>query len=290
MKQRAKTTDTASRTPLQFEEERKNVDNYFATEASSWNDMYQKEDVYSVIYQDRRSIAFQYFKDLSLPLDAHILEIGCGAGMTSVDIARCGYTIEAVDSVGVMIGLTRQNALKFGVEKYIHANVMDVFNLQFQDQIFDLIIALGVAPWLSDLNRALKEISRVLAPGGHIVITMDNRWRLTHLLDPVDFPPFAGVKKRLKLFLEKAGLRKLSCIPRPNRYSAKEFDAFLESVGLVKLRHQMIGFGPFTFLRISLFPGAFGIRLNRFLQNAANRGTPLLRSTGTQYVILGWKK
>jgi ubiquinone/menaquinone biosynthesis C-methylase UbiE len=290
MKPQTKTANKASSDPLQFEEEKKNVDAYFAAESSSWNEIYQKEDVYSVIHQDRRSIALQYFQELSLARDAHILDLGCGAGMTTVDMARRGYTVEAVDSVEAMIGLTRQNALEFGVEKQIHAAVMDVFNLQFPDQTFDLVIALGVAPWLADLNRALKEISRVLAPGGYVLINADNRWRLNHLLDPFEFPPLTGLKDRLRLFLEKAGLWKFSNLPRTKRHTVEEFDTLLEAACLIKLKHQMIGFGPFTFFRVPLFPKAFGIRLHHFLQNAADRGAPILRSTGSQYLVLGQKK
>lgn len=292
VKPQTETADTASSDPLRFEEEKKSVDAYFTADSSAWNEIYQKEDVWSVIHQDRRSIALRYFRELSLPQDARILEIGCGAGMTSVDMARCGYTVEAVDSVKAMIDLTRQNALKFGVEEQIHAGVMDVFNLQFPDQTFDLVIALGVVPWLADSTRALKEISRVLAPGGYVLISADNYWRLIHLLDPVEFPPLTGLKERprLRLFLGKAKLREFSSIPRAKRHTVAEFDALLEAACLVKLKHQVIGFGPFTFWRISLFPGAFGIRLNRFLQNGAVRGIPILRSAGSQYLVLGQKK
>jgi 2-polyprenyl-3-methyl-5-hydroxy-6-metoxy-1,4-benzoquinol methylase len=292
VKPQTKTADAASSDPLQFQEEKKRVDSYFAAHSSGWNDIYQREDVYSVIYQDRRSIALRYFRDLSLPQDARILEIGCGAGMTSVDMARCGYTVEAVDSVKAMIDLTRQNALKFGVEKQIHAGVMDVYDLQYPDQGFDLVVALGVVPWLADSARALKEISRVLAPGGHVLISADNYWRLIHLLDPAKFPPLRGhrLRERTRLFLGIAGLGEASSVPRSKGHTVGEFDALLEAAGLVKLIHQVIGFGPFTLWKFSLFPGAFGIRLHRLLQYGADRGIPILRSTGSQYLVLGEKK
>jgi len=290
VKPQTKTADSASSDPLQFEEGKRNVDAYFTAQSSGWNEIYQKEDVFSVIYQDRRSIALRYFRELSLPQDARILDIGCGAGMTSVDMARCGYTVEAVDSVQAMIDLTRQNALKFGVEEQIHAGVMDVFDLQFPDQTFDLVVALGVVPWLADSTRALKEISRILAPGGYVLISADNYWRLVHLLDPFESPPLTGLKERIKLILGRARSRELSSMPRWKRHTVDEFDALLEAACLVKLKHKVIGFGPFAFRRIPLFPGAFGVRLHRFLQTGADRGIPILRSTGSLYLVLGQKK
>jgi ubiquinone/menaquinone biosynthesis C-methylase UbiE len=285
-----KTSDRSSGSSLKVDEEKKNVNAYFDTESSYWNEIYHNNDVYSVIYQDRRSIAIKFFEDLTLPQDARILEIGCGAGLTAVDIAKRGYTVEAVDSVEAMIDLTRQNALNFGVENQIKANVNDVNDLHFPDNSFDLIIALGVAPWIADLNGALKEIFRVLVPGGYVIMTVDHRYRLNHLLDPVYMPALAGLKEGLRRILESAGLRKVTEIPRSRRHAVTEFNSLLASAGLVIIKHSMIGFGPFSFLKIQLFPGAVGIRLHRFLQRAANRGIPFIRSTGSQYLVLARKE
>jgi ubiquinone/menaquinone biosynthesis C-methylase UbiE len=279
----------SSSSPLKIEEETKNVNAYFDRESSYWDEIYRNKDVYSVIHQDRRAIAIKYFEELSLPHEARILDIGCGAGYTTVDIARRGYSVEAVDSVAAMIDLTRQNAHNFGVEKQINANVDDVYDLNFPDNSFDLVIALGVAPWIADLNIALKEIFRVLAPGGHVIMTVDHRYRLNHLLDPAFIPALAGVKERLRRVLEKSGLKKATGIPRPHRHAVTEFNNLLASAGLAIIKHSMIGFGPFSFLKIQIFPGSFEIRLHRFLQRAADRGIPFIRSTGSQYLVLARK-
>ena len=69
-----------------------------------------------------------------------------------------------------MIDLTRAHALQSGFKNRVSAKLGDVpSNLDFKTNSFDAIIALGVSPWLADLNQALREISRVLVPGGYAI-------------------------------------------------------------------------------------------------------------------------
>src|SRR2546429_4178898 len=48
--------------------------------------------------------------ELALPSGSHILEIGCGAGLTTIALAQRGFTVQAVDTVDRMVALTRQAA------------------------------------------------------------------------------------------------------------------------------------------------------------------------------------
>jgi len=49
-----------------------------------------------------------------------------------------------------------------------------------------------------------------------------------------------------------------------------------------------LGFGPFWLLN-RLLPQAFGVKLHRALQGLADRGVPVLRSAGAQYITLSRK-
>ncbi|MFQ5772087.1 MAG: class I SAM-dependent methyltransferase, partial [bacterium] len=250
---------------------------------------YQHNDLFGVIHQQRRAIALKYVDELSLSKQSRILEIGCGAGLTTVDLARRGYKIVAVDSVDTMIDLTRRHALESGVANNVNANVGDIHELNFQASSFDLVIALGVTPWLHSLNKALQEVVRVLRSSGYIIINADNRYRLNHLLDPAELPALAPLKKALKKWLEKIGLRKSTKEPLPHRYRINEFDSFLSSVGLLNIKQTILGFGPFTFLKYKVFSESVGIKLHYILQNCAECGFPVLRSTGSQYIVLAKK-
>ncbi len=265
------------------------VAEYFDAESSYWDGLYKGNDVFAVIHQQRRLMALQYFDQLALPQTARILEVGCGAGLLTADLARRGYAIEALDRVRSMVDLTRRNAVKCGVGDRINAHIADVCQLPFRDGTFRCVIALGVVPWVAAINDALQEISRVLAPGGYAIINADNRYRLNHLLDPAYMPALAGLKGRLKKALEKREWRKPSNEPEVYRHTLKEFRQLLASVGLVGVEHRMIGFGPFSFFKYVPFSGPLGVRLHNRLQRHSDRGLLLLRSTGSQILVTAMK-
>lgn len=271
------------------DKQNRGVAEYFDAESSYWNALYDGNDVMAAIYQQRRSIALRSFDELSLSKEAQILEVGCGAGLLTADLARRGYTIEALDRVKSMVDLTRRNALKSGVENRINTHIGDVCQMPFRDGTFRCLIALGVTPWVIDISKAMKELSRVLVPGGYAIITADNRHRLNHLLDPTHMPALAGLKGRMKSALEKFRLRKPSREPDVHRYTLKEFNRLLKSVGLVGIKHHMIGFGPFSFCRYGLLSDTMGIKLHHLLQRYSNRGSLVLRSTGSQFLVVATK-
>jgi ubiquinone/menaquinone biosynthesis C-methylase UbiE len=226
---------------------------------------------------------------LHLPLDSKILEVGCGTGTTSVALARRGYHVYATDAVRAMIEQTRQSASENSVNARLDASVTDVHKLAFPDQLFDLVLAVGVLPWMDSPTLPLREMLRVAKPGAHLILSASNRWRLCHMLDPLCFPPLRPIRWKMRGVCESLGLCRASDEPRHTLHSLREFDALILAAGAQKLQGVTVGFGPFTFLTFRLFSESTDIRIHRYLQNLANRGTVILRSTGEGYVVLARK-
>ena len=88
---------------------------HFEASSAYWTEIYEFEDVDGTIYRERRSVVLALAQKLALPTESSILEIGCGSGLTSVQLAREGYTIQAVDSVDAMIKRTRRHAEEAGL-------------------------------------------------------------------------------------------------------------------------------------------------------------------------------
>jgi len=113
--------------------------------------------------------------------DKQTLEIGLGQGADSEQIIRRGakwsgvdLTAESIDRVGVRFEL---KDLPF--ENLVQGSVLD---LPFEDNSFDLVFSHGVLHHVPDIQRAQKEIRRVLKPEGVLIAMLYAKYSLNYLL------------------------------------------------------------------------------------------------------------
>jgi ubiquinone/menaquinone biosynthesis C-methylase UbiE len=269
--------------------EQRLVNSHFHSSASYWTEVYRNETVEAAIYRQRHEVVLSIVAELGLPQGSRILELGCGAGLTSVALAQRGYQVEAVDSVPIMVDLTSRHAKQAGVDDRVVSSVGDAHRLEFADEQFALVLAIGLTPWLHSLETALREMARVVRTGGHVIVTADNRHRLAYWLDPRQNPLHAPFRPYVAAILRKAQLLRDSPKPRVRMYAVREFDGYIQAVGLQKQCGVVLGFGPFTLFSRRLLPNSLGVRLHQALQQRA-AGIPLLRWAGSQYVVLARKQ
>lgn len=142
------------------------VDSYFEEVAPYWEEIYDARGLFPLIYQRRHATALSWIGGLRLPSASRVLEIGCGAGLLSMALARAGYSVTAIDPAPAMLTLTRRNAARVGLASRLRVMGGDAHALPFASERFHLIVALGVIPWLHSESAAVREMARVLTPGG----------------------------------------------------------------------------------------------------------------------------
>jgi SAM-dependent methyltransferase len=101
-----------------------------------------------------------------------------------------GATVHGVD---ISEPTVRQARAAFP-ENSLRAPVADVRQLPFRDASFDAIYSMGTIEHFHDPETALREMHRVLRPGGRAVVGVPNRW------DPFLRPLFAYLLQRLRLY------------------------------------------------------------------------------------------
>jgi ubiquinone/menaquinone biosynthesis C-methylase UbiE len=268
-------------------EQQKQVNDYFQSTLAYWDEIYREGGVYQTIYQRRRTVALSLVDKLALPAGSRVLEVGCAHGLTTVALAERGFFVEAVDAVPEMISAARIRAQESGLAQRMSFQVADIQNLPFEAGRFNLVLVIGVTEWLRSLEQPLREIERVLRPGGHLVIAADNRYALANMLDPLRNPVGVYLKGILQALLRRFGYRRRS--PPERSYSIRQFDSFLRAAGLTKAEGKTVGFGPFSFCRRPLLAENTGLKLDQSLQRLADSSLPLLRSSGYVYIVLAVK-
>jgi SAM-dependent methyltransferase len=211
------------------------------------------------------------------------LEIGCGAGHLTTELARRGLTVRAIDASPGMVESTAEQLRRRGLDRRVTVEVADVHALPFEDASFELVVAVGVIPWLHSPGDAVAEMARVLRAGGRLVVTADNRLRLSTFTDPramLAHSPLKHVYRRLRRRPDKA----MSRLDSPRAVAR-----LLEHGRLQRQDGSTVGFGPLSLFGRPLMEGRRGVRLNNRLQALADRGVPGIRSAGWHYVVCAAK-
>jgi SAM-dependent methyltransferase len=115
-------------------------------------------------YRGRRTVLDRVIKELGLPADARILDAGCGSGRNMVELSRFG-DVSAIELSPASVALARERLAGEVVEG-------SVLEMPFEDASFDLAASLDVIEHLEDDVAALRELRRVVAPGGALLATV----------------------------------------------------------------------------------------------------------------------
>jgi SAM-dependent methyltransferase len=210
---------------------------------------------------------------------AQVLEIGCGAGHLTRELGRREVSVHAVDASPAMVEITSKRIQAHSLEEKVTAAVADVHALPFSSGAFDLVVAVGVLPWLHSPADAVEEMARVLAPRGQVVVTADNAARLSSFTDPRAMLALTPLRRVYHSLQNQPG-DAVSYLHFPRR-----IDALLRAAGLEPAARATVGFGPLTLLGRPIIGERAGIRVNDRLQRLADRGVPGLKWTGWQYVV-----
>ena len=267
------------------------VDTHFHSRVTQWRDVYEQEGLEGAIYRKRLDVVLRWIDELAIPTGQKVLEIGCGAGRCTVALAQRGYLIHAMDSVEGMLNFTQEHAIEAGVSSSVTTSLGDAHNLPFPDGSFGLVLAIGVIPYLQFPQKGLSEMARVLRPGGFVLVTAGNRWRLNDVLDPWSCPPLQPAKKVIGTILRRFRKARPDDSGLPLRLDAlRKFDGWLLPAGLSKIKATTVGFPPIRVRGRPIFGEQTSTKLNNRLQELVDRDVPLIRSSGMDYIVLTKKQ
>jgi ubiquinone/menaquinone biosynthesis C-methylase UbiE len=113
--------------------------------------------------------AFGYLRNL--PFEPRILDIGCGPGMQTLELAKLSNgTIIALDNYQPFLDILMRNAIKEGVEKRIILKNQSMLEMDFKNNSFDVIWSEG-ALYFMGFQNGLKHYHQLLKKNGYLAVT-----------------------------------------------------------------------------------------------------------------------
>lgn len=146
-----------------------------------------------------------------------VLEIGCGTGLITLEVAPHVKQIEAVDITPQMITIAQRKADQQGV-KNVQFQVYDGYALPYADASFDAVLIFNVLHIVKEPRTLLREARRLLKPGGGLITATDC------YAEPVPF------NIRVRLSLQRA-LHWLGVIPFVRYYRKAQLHSLFEQNG-----------------------------------------------------------
>lgn len=155
------------------------------------------------------------------PPKAEILDVGCGGGFLANELAQADYQVTGVDLSEPSLEQARTLDLTKSV-RYLKA---DAYALPFSTASFDVVTCLDFLEHVSKPEQVIKEISRVLRPGGLLVYHTFNRNPLSYLIAIKGVEWFIkGTPKDLHVY---------SLFIKPS-----ELKSFMDSEGLTQMEER----------------------------------------------------
>src|SRR5438128_9946983 len=152
-------------------------------------------------YRGRRTVLENVIADLHLPTRARILDPGAGSGRNMVELVRHG-AVTAIELSPTSVCLARAR----DVGEVVEGSVLD---MPFESGSFDLATSLDVIEHLEDDLGALRELRRVVTPGGCLLVTVPAYQWLWSGHDEVNHHYRGYTRRSLRVVGEQGGWKQV---------------------------------------------------------------------------------
>ncbi|MFA5124634.1 MAG: class I SAM-dependent methyltransferase [Patescibacteria group bacterium] len=150
------------------------------TITSIWEKIYDKEGEsykYYDILETPHPDLEQVIKEFKKSKAKKVLDLGCGAGRNALYLAQNGFTVYGIDNAPTGLKILRKKLKERGLVADL--KLEDVYKpLPYKDDFFDALISIQVIQHAKEATilKAIKEITRIVKPGGIIFITVCGRY------------------------------------------------------------------------------------------------------------------
>jgi len=133
-----------------------------------------------------RNLNDQVIARLDVQPGDRVLDLGFGGGLTFAPLWERGATVVAIDRAEDMVAAARARFADAVAAGRLELHAGDVARLPLADGAVDRVLTVNTVYFWSDLGVAFREVRRVLAQGGRLVVAIRDR-AVMQRLDPTVF-------------------------------------------------------------------------------------------------------
>lgn len=168
------------------------------------------------------------------------LEVGCGGGCLSEEIAKMGFATTGIDPSEQSVRVAIDHAKASGLNITYVAGTGE--SLPYQDDSYDVVFCCDVLEHVRDLPKVVSEISRVLKPGGVVSFDTFNRTLISKLVAIKicqEWKRWAFMPPNLHVWEMFIKPRELRTLFERNRLEWKERRGIVPNVSIAKILRSL---------------------------------------------------
>lgn len=152
-----------------------NLQQYNQLASTWWNESSPFKDL---LYLNEPRFRF-FEKHVSSWTGKRVLDLGCGGGFVSEELARRGANVVGVDPASALLDVARAHARESDLTIDYCEGTGEL--IPAQDSEFDIVVCVDVLEHVADLDKVLIEVRRVLKPGGLFLYDTINKTTFSFL-------------------------------------------------------------------------------------------------------------
>lgn len=220
---------------------------------------------------------------MATPLSiGRLLDVGCGTGDLLYEFTLKANELWGIDIAADMISATNRRLQSIGIDvSRMHLIHGDIESATLPRNYFDLIICMGVLEHIEDKELFIKDIFKLLSPGGYIYIA-----------SPINLSPIAFTSKVYNMafgwWWRKYIKHSESSYLHVKRIHPRKLLNHIKSAGGIIIFDRTTNFELFP-IKFNIFPSQMAVLLKDIFEKFGTGAVPILKWLNCVYIIYARK-
>lgn len=207
---------------------------------------------------------------------SRLLDIGCGPAVITADLVERQWKVTGIDLSSGMLAAAARISQPLPAGSVRFAGGVGT-HLPFRDETFNTVLCIGVVSYIEDVPLLLREVHRVLRPGGQAIFQISNAASIA----AVDTWMWNRIRRLMSTFRELDAHDRFRTSVQMYWHRPGAFDAMCQQAGLTPQEFRFFDFRPP--LVVDRMSQRLALSVGRRLENIG--GSSLATALAASYIV-----